>query len=164
MKQVIVSDTGALISLEKIPKGFVFISKLYDSLIIPPAVLNELTELSPSVEYYLRLHNIEHLIKVQKPTETDFPEILNKLHEGEKQAISLALELKLPLLIEETAGRKVAHSLGLEISGIARQIAVAKKKGIIDAFEAKEKLSQMLKANRINKKIYDELLGTGSVE
>lgn len=77
--------------------------------------------------------------------------------------ISLALELNLPLLIEETAGRKIAHSLGVEVSGIARQIVIAYQQNIIDGFEAKDKLSQMLKANRINRKIFDTLLAFVSV-
>lgn len=38
----IVSDTGPLISLEKITGGYRFIGRLYDRLIVPPAVIDEL--------------------------------------------------------------------------------------------------------------------------
>lgn len=38
----IVSDTGLLISLEKISGGYRFIRRLYDRLLVPPAVLKEL--------------------------------------------------------------------------------------------------------------------------
>ena len=38
----IVSDTGLLITLEKLPDGYQFIRKLYDTIIIPPTVLTEL--------------------------------------------------------------------------------------------------------------------------
>jgi hypothetical protein len=51
------------------------------------------------------------------------------LHVGEAQAIQLARELALPLLIEETVGRRVALGLGLSISGIAGQILKAFHQG-----------------------------------
>ena len=40
----IVSNTGPLISLEKLDQGYDFIHCLYDKLIIPPAVLEEVAE------------------------------------------------------------------------------------------------------------------------
>jgi predicted nucleic acid-binding protein len=81
-----------------------------------------------------------------------------RLHEGETQAIQLALELQLPLLIEETVGRRVAQSVGLQISGIAGQIIKAFRQSIIAAADAQDKLSELLRAGRINRKIYEALL------
>ena len=40
----IVSNTGPLISLEKLRQGYDFIRQLYDTIIIPPGVLDEVTE------------------------------------------------------------------------------------------------------------------------
>jgi len=40
----IVSNTGPLILLEKLRPGYDFIRQLYDTLIIPPGVLDEVTE------------------------------------------------------------------------------------------------------------------------
>ncbi len=40
-RNIIVCDTGALISLEKIDNGYRFIRRLYDTLIVPPAVFEE---------------------------------------------------------------------------------------------------------------------------
>jgi len=48
---------------------------------------------------------------VSQPQE--LPEV-ERLHEGETQTIQLALELQLPLLIEETVGRRVAQSIGVQ--------------------------------------------------
>ena len=42
--QQIVSNTGPLISLEKLNQGYNFIRCLYEKLIIPPAVLDEVAE------------------------------------------------------------------------------------------------------------------------
>ena len=83
-----------------------------------------------------------------------------RLHEGETQAIQLALELQLPLLIEETVGRRVAQSMGLQISGVAGQILKAVRQGIIAATEAQDKLSELLRGGRINRRIYEALLAS----
>ena len=42
MAKLIVSNTGPVISLEKLSNGFDFIRKLYDKIILPEEVLKEL--------------------------------------------------------------------------------------------------------------------------
>jgi len=154
MSERVVSDTGPLISLEKMDRGFEFIQRLYDTILVPPAVMDELAEQFPSPDAYLQYHKIENLIQV---VPTQVIDILdrNRLHEGEAQAISLALNQNLPLLIEETYGRKIARSLGLKVSGIAKQIIIANRKNLIDFYDAERKLKELLKAHRINQRIYD---------
>ena len=158
MTKVIVSDTSPLISLEKISNGFDFIRKLYNKIFIPPAVLEELAEgsLSDSIDY-LKKYKIEDLVEI-KPVSIiiEIPEI-NRLDEGERQAISLAYHLKLPLLIEETMGRRIALSVGIHISGIAGQIVKASREKIIERTEAIQKLKELFQSGRINKKLYDAL-------
>lgn len=80
------------------------------------------------------------------------------MDEGERQAIQLALNTKLPLLIEEEAGRKAAYDLGLQISGIAGQIWKGFRSDILNANGGKEKLNELLKARRINTKIHNEII------
>ena len=107
---------------------------------------------------YLQHYDIIDLIEIRAASQQhDLPDA-ERLHEGEKQAIQLALELQLPLLIEETVGRRVARSAGIQISGIAGQIVKAFRQGIISATEAHDKLSELLRAGRINRKIYEALL------
>ena len=62
--QQIVSNTGPLISLEKLNQGYNFIRCLYEKLIIPPAVLDEVAEgqfVDP--QEYLHYYNITDLIE-----------------------------------------------------------------------------------------------------
>ena len=80
------------------------------------------------------------------------PEVV-RLHVGEAQAIQLARELALPLLIEETVGRRVAQGLGIAISGIAGQILKAFRQGSLTAQEARNKLLELFQAGRINRRI-----------
>lgn len=114
----------------EITGGFHFIERLYDQLIIPPAVMNELVAGQfETKDAYLRHFDAEDLVIVKPLAEAGSTgEIGNKagyLDKGEREAIRLALELELPLLIEEEAGRAVARELGLHISGIAGQLLKA---------------------------------------
>ncbi len=156
----IVCDTGPLISLEKIPGGYRFIGRLYDQLIVPPAVMDELvTGQFETREAYLRHFDAEDLITVtplDSPRSTE--EIQGKtvhLDEGEREAIQLALELELPLLIEEEAGRRVARKLGLQISGIAGQLLKALREEVISEDDASTKLTALRQAGRINREIFE---------
>jgi len=140
-------------------QGYEFIRQLYDTIIIPPGVLDEVTEgqFAP-LHAYLQHYGIVDLIEVQTvPRSAQLP-AATRLHVGEAQAIQLARELALPLLIEETVGRRVARGLGTPISGIAGQILKAFRQGSLTAQEARNKLLELLQAGRINRKIYEALL------
>lgn len=155
----IVSNTGPLISLEKLNQGHDFIRCLYQKLIIPPAVLDEVAEGKfADPQEYLQYYNITDLIEVRPVSKLSVVSGSERLHDGEIQAIQLALELQLPLLIEETVGRRVAHSVGIQISGIAGQIIMAFRQNGISAMDAQRKLMELFRGGRINRKIYDELL------
>jgi len=155
----IVSNTGPLISLEKLRQGYEFIRQLYDTIIIPPGVLDEVAEgqfVAPHA--YVQHYGIVDLIEVQTVSWSERLPEAARLHIGEAQAIQLARELALPLLIEETVGRRVARGLGIPISGIAGQILKAFRQGSLTAQEARNKLLELLQAGRINRNIYEALL------
>jgi predicted nucleic acid-binding protein len=155
----IVSNTGPLISLEKLRQGYDFIRQLYDTIIIPPGVLDEVAEgqFIPR-QAYVQHYGIVDLIEVRTVSQSErLPEV-TRLHVGEAQAIQLARELALPLLSEETVGRRVAQGLGISISGIAGQILKAFRQGNLTAQEAQNKLLELFQAGRINRKIYAALL------
>jgi predicted nucleic acid-binding protein len=155
----IVSDTGPLISLEKLNGGYNFISQLYDKIIVPQVVLEEVAQGQfENSQAYLHHYDVTELIEVREPSyNLVLPEI-ELLHLGEIQAIRLAFELNTTLLIEETAGRRVANQLCVHISGIAGQVVKAFRQDIISAEEARNKLNELLKAGRINYNIHDALV------
>ena len=152
---IVMSDTGALISLEKISEGFSFIQKLYDQINITPSVYEE----------YQRKGNLDpyihsRFIQIQNsPKNINFP-FQQRLHDGEIEAISLCLNYrknsgsKVLLLIEEEAGREVADTLGIAYSGIVGQIQKAFFQKIIDQETALNYIDQMRRSHRVNKKIY----------
>jgi hypothetical protein len=153
----VVSDTGPLISLEKIASGYRFIRRHYDGLVVPPAVLRELAAGAfESEAAYLRHYEIEDLIVVQSPSEAGSENMAaHQMDEGEGQAIRLALDLGLPLLIEEQAGREVAREIGVSISGIAGQLLRAVREEAVAPEEAKGMLVHLREAGRINRQVFE---------
>lgn len=133
--------------------------QLHDTIIIPPGVLDEVVEgkfINPHT--YLQHYGIVDLIEVRSVSQSEQLPEAARLHVGEAQAIQLALELALPLLIEETVGRRVARGMGISISGIAGQVLKAFRQGAITAQEARNKLRELFQAGRINRKLYEALL------
>lgn len=159
MAKLIVSNTGPVISLEKLNDGFDFIRKVYDKIILPEEVLKELASGKYSVPFdYLHANKIDDLFEVKTVSQISNIDQINRLDEGEKHAITLAHQLNLPLLIEETIGRQVALSAGLQISGIAGQIVKAFREQVIDKAETESKLEELFSTGRINRKIFTLLL------
>ena len=154
----VVSDTGPMISLERLTDGFQFIRCLYDQIIVPPAVLAELGFHFDHEEKYLEHHEIDDLIEVRSVDSHAELSDLDRLHVGEIQAILLALEWELPLLIEEAVGRRSAQAAGVSISGIAGQIVKAYRQRVISVEEARAMLKEMLDHRRINDRIYERLV------
>ena len=158
MKRIIVSDTGPIITLEKLTNGFDFIRLLFDELLVPPTVFIELSQgRFQSGDEYLERFQVVELIRIVECKEiSDLPDI-HRLDQGEMESISLAYQMKLPLLIEETIGRQIALNAGLKISGIAGQIIRANREGIIEKGDARMKLKELFDHGRINRKIYSTL-------
>lgn len=160
-KTSIVSDTGPLITLEKLSDGYNFIRKIYDRILVPTIVTQELYQGEfSSWNAYQQHYGINDLIEVINPTCNHILSTVQLLDEGEKQAIQLAYEQNLPLLIEEEKGRNLAQNLGLQISGIAGQILKAYRQEIIEVVEVKQKLQELLQAGRIGRKMYISLIAT----
>jgi predicted nucleic acid-binding protein len=159
--EVLVSDTGPLISLESLPTGFRWIRSILDRLIIPPTVLDEVAHPYEGRQAFLEEAGLRRPIEVRRPetrSKADPGSGWHVLDEGEQEAISLARELEYPLLIEETAGRRVAKSLGCEVSGIAGLIDRARQDDFLSFAEATEMWRILLKKNRISESLYQSLV------
>ena len=153
----IVSDTSPLISLEKIDGGYPFFRQLYDSILVPPAVLRELAA-GPfeSEEEYLAHFEIEDLLQVGAPGHSGRAEA-EHLDPGEREAIALALEFNLPLLIEEESGRAVAREFGIRISGIAGQLLRAVREETVGIPQASRMLAELRRKGRINQQVFESV-------
>lgn len=89
MHNIIVSDAGPIITLEKMEDGFLFIQRIYDKILVPPQVMLEISSKYTSPHQYLSTYNIINLIEVDSSfKDFDFPGI-NELDDGEIEAIFL---------------------------------------------------------------------------
>lgn len=156
----IVCDTGPLILLKKVTSGYRFIGRLYDRLLVPPAVTDELVARQFETKgAYLRHFDAEDLVSVEPVSEASstgtVEDQTEHLDGGEREAIRLAIEQKLSLLIEGEAGRAVARELGIQISGIAGQLLKAARGRLISAEEGVSKLAELRRAGRINQQLFE---------
>lgn len=154
----VVSDTGPLISLEKLENGYQFIKQLYGKILVPKIVIDELYQ-----SKFLNWHDYQCFYGIGDcftiiDKQLEISQMLEGLDAGETQAIQLAYNLQLPLLIEEEKGRKIAQELGIQFSGIAGQILKANREKLMTAEATLKKLGELLKAGRIGKKMYNELV------
>ncbi len=155
-KSNIVADTGSLITLEKIPDGFKFAGKLFDKIFVPPAVIREVSEDYPTPSEYLNYFHIHNLIEII-PLKSDISSQLFNLDPGESEAISLASELKLNLLIEEKKGKRIANQSGIKAYGVAGLIYKAFQREVISTKTSLDMLKFIFQVNRLNKTVFDAL-------
>lgn len=132
---IIVSDTTVLIIFAK-SGSLNLLSNLFETIFIPQAVYDEITIKDDIVKYSIQ--EFENVIV--KPIEdtnllTQMKKL--KLDNGETEAITLAKELDLPLIIDEAKGRKIALENGVKVVGCLGVLIQNYKKSIISLDKTK---------------------------
>jgi len=126
---MIVSDSTTLIVLLDLERT-ALLSNLFDSIIIPPSVYDEIT--------IKNKNTLPSWIVVQEVEDSEMLEALKLLLDrGESEAIALALTLKMPLIIDEKKGRNIALREGLEILGLLGIVYLNIKKEYMNIAEAR---------------------------
>lgn len=149
----VISDTSPLIWLAKVGK-ITLLKDLFGEVIIPQEVYIEAVE--KGLQYgFTNAQTIkecinEGWIKLSKLNSKDqsilqkISEHASEIHSGETQAIVLAREMKLLLLMDESAGRTFAEAWGLKVKGTIYVIISALRKGLISETQAKETVLTMV--------------------
>jgi len=129
---IVVSDASPLVTLARIGR-LEILATLYGQVIVPDAVWQEITGVSPEKSGVVDLRNAGWL---EHRTVKDIAavQILRaQLDLGESEAVVLSLELGADLLlIDERAGRVVAQGKGLRVVGLLGLLSEAKQRGIIE--------------------------------
>ena len=134
---MIVSDSTTLIILFNL-KRTDLLSNLFDKIYIPKAVYKEI-----SFKEKVVLSDLFEVVEVKNRKKVD--ELKFILDDGESEAIALALEKNLSLIIDEKKGRKIAKNLGLKIVGFLGIVYLNIKKGFVTKEEAEEFLRAAIK-------------------
>ena len=136
---LVVSDTAPLNYLVQI-KAEQVLSVLYDRVLVPLAVFNELTaEGTPEMVrcWAEQQHSWLEVCAVQYPTNLEDAGI----DRGEQEAIQLAKEQAADLLlIDERRGTRIAQEQGLATTGTLGVLARAARRGLIDLDEMLSRL------------------------
>lgn len=152
----IVSDTGPLISLERLPGGYQWMKEIYAGVFVPPSVAEELIAGGyEDLDHYQQYFGVESFLSISSLQDRPSPPETAHLHQGERDAIRLALDLELELLIEEEDGRRAAEQLDVPYSGIAGQILIAVQEEVLTEAEGRRQLGILLDRGRLNRTVFD---------
>jgi len=142
---IAVSDTTPLRYLIAVDQEHL-LPQIFEKVFIPVAVFEELTEPRTPEKVRHRILARPVWLEVRAVPETQaiaFPLIL---HRGERESILLMEALRADfLLIDEHAGRTIAFSRKLSLSGTLGVLEQADEQGLVDDFSHP---LQQLKANR----------------
>lgn len=153
---IVVADTSPLSYFVQIGCERVLPS-LYQRVLIPPAVLDELGHPDAPKAVADWLLDLPRWIEVRK-TSASPDAALAGLDPGEREAIQLAQEQRADLLlIDERRGRLEAKRRGLPTTGTLGVLLVAAQKGLLDAAAAYQQLAA--KTNfRCSPELHDSFL------
>ena len=147
----IVSDTTTLIILGKLGR-YDLLENLFSKIYIPQEVMKEINIKSDGVYEEIEKNS---LFETKEITDMALLTLLEGiLDKGESQAIVLAKELNMILLIDEKKGRKIAKSMSLEVIGLLGILILNVKKSFISKREVLNLLEEIKGLKfRVSKKL-----------
>jgi uncharacterized protein len=127
----IASNTGPLIALAKADQ-LILLRTFYGDVLIPPGVHRELLA-KTGIEADRLDQSLSTFVKVaerpQVPPEVELT--TRMLDPGEREAIALAHNSSLPIIMDDRLGREAARRLGLAVTGTAGVVVQAKQENLI---------------------------------
>jgi predicted nucleic acid-binding protein len=139
---IIISDTSPITSLLAVNQIHL-LKELYGLITIPEGVKQELLRVESR---RLEIENLlsERWLQIKPIADQElFKKIFADLDQGESEAITLGMELCADLiLMDETKGRRMAKSYGLQVTGLLGVLMEAKSKKLIPS--VKELLDELI--------------------
>ena len=152
---IAVCDSSPLIALSAVD-GLHLLQQLFDSIIIPPAVYDEVFSSAKAVVSLPEFIVVKSLV-----SDTPSRFLKMNLHAGESEAIALALECGVErILLDDKQARETAARLGLIVIGTLGLLLLAKKKGLL--IEIRPILMQLIE--RIHFRIAPTVVNRALVE
>jgi predicted nucleic acid-binding protein len=127
----IVSNSSPLILYAKIGR-LDLLHSLFGQVLIPPAVRWEVVDRDPA-RFGAAAVAAAAWIDVEEPTQLSVDVVPPNLGSGESEAVALALERGLPLIVDDRGGRDAAAAQGVVITGSAGLLLAAKQRGLLHA-------------------------------
>jgi predicted nucleic acid-binding protein len=158
LNSIVISNSTTLISLINIER-FELLFKFSQNIMISPTVYKEVS-IKKSAKRILDKYISISKITIKKPqNQQKIKELLIRLDLGESESIILAEEEKLPLIIDEKKGKKIAISFGLDTIELVGILLVYKRKGYLSNSEIITIVNELKEVNfRISNKLLNLLL------
>ncbi len=158
LNAVVVSDSTTLITLINIKK-FELLFKFTDMIIITKSVYAEVS-IRLNAQKILDTYIRKDKISVQKvDNKGKVQNLLTRLDLGESESIVLAIEKKVPLIIDEKKGKNVAKTLGIDTIGLIGILLLYKQKKLLKPKEINEIVVLLKVSNfRVSMKLLSMLL------
>ncbi len=148
---MIVSDSTALIILFDLER-IELLENLFDTVYITPIILEEI-----SIKYPVVLPSFMK-VEILQDDEV-FKSLKMLLDLGESEAIALAKEKNLAIIIDEKKGRKIAKGMELKVIGLLGVVYLNVKKGFLSKVEGRIFLEDAINHGyRISKKMIEDTL------
>jgi predicted nucleic acid-binding protein len=156
MSHAIISDSSSLIMVARLER-LDLLTNLFQQIYIPQRVAEEITAKEDSVAREVLSHPA---FAVVTSTDHSLLTLLDgTLDYGEAEALTLAQEKQLLLLIDEKKGRKIAKNMGLKIIGLLGVLLLNQRRGHIPQTEALDLLEQIKRMDfRLSAKLESDFL------
>lgn len=128
--RLIVADAGPIIAFARIGR-LDLLRQVVEEIVLPEAVYEELVTRGAGRPGSLEVVQEEWIHRQTVRARTVLASFPPGLSLGQREAIVLAQNLGLPLLIDERAAREEATRRGLDVRGSLRVLAEAKRQGLI---------------------------------
>lgn len=161
---MIVSNTSPLIYISKISK-LTFLKEKFDRVIISEKVYEEITK---GREFSVEVEKIEKAMKEgwiekikarNKRKSNELKVAFPNLGEGEIESILISEEKNLPLLLDDSAARRIGESLRINVHGTLFVILKAFENKLISKEEAIKLIDKLVEEGfRISVELYSQLI------
>ncbi len=128
---IVISDTSPIINLAIIDK-LDLLPQLFDTIIIPEAVFNEIVIIGKGLPGSDIIENAKWVEVKACNNRILINSLLDYVQIGEAEALTLALELHADtIIVDEAAARNLAEQFGLNFTGLLGILIKAKEHGLI---------------------------------
>jgi len=141
---VVISDIGPINYLIQIGRVEI-LGELFEKVILPEAVQDELLDEKAPTDVQKWADAPSDRVEIKGGVDFQqlppgYFEMLRDLGPGEVEAIALAYEFDLPVILDDFDARIAARNCGLSIFGTLAILAEASSRKLLDYFEEVEKL------------------------
>jgi predicted nucleic acid-binding protein len=131
----VVSDTTALIVLAA-QQRLDLLAGCFDRVLLPDAVYREWLAGDPGVAGIVQQRSWLEMVSAEEvPLLVELRVLLDP---GEAEALALARQRHLPLIVDEKKGRRVARMMGIPVLGLVGVLLLAVQREVLDPESAKQ--------------------------